>query len=149
MKPIILDWLKTQGLTAETALSASASNEPLLILAARQGNSDVLAALLEEGADLCALDFYGNNALWAACYAESVDCINLLLAAGIDIDFQNATGATALIYSSSCGKQAVVTLLLAEGANPFLTTLDEFSAMDLAANLQCLKLLRHATKIAG
>lgn len=117
-----------------------------LILAARQGRADVVNDLLRQGDDLNALDRYGNNALWAACFAESTACIESLLQAGIAIDYQNPSGATALIYASSSGKHAVVAQLLQAGANPLLTTQDEFSALDLAATRQCLQLLKQAHK---
>lgn len=123
----------------------SHQGEPLPILACRQGRLDVLNQLLLENVDLRALDRYGNNALWAACYAESAPCIQRLLEAGIDVDFQNATGATALTFASSSGRHEVVAQLLGAGANPLLTTQDDFSALDLAANRQCLRLLKQAT----
>lgn len=119
--------------------------EAHLILAARQGRGDVLNYLLQQHADLNVLDNYGNNALWAACFAESSSCIKQLLDAGIDMDYQNTTGATALTYASSSGKYLVVAQLLQAGANPLLTTQDDFSALDLAANLECLRLLKQAT----
>lgn len=119
--------------------------EPLLIIAARQGRGDVLNYLLQQNTDLNELDNYGNNALWAACFAESSSCIKQLLDAGIDMDYQNTTGATALTYASSSGKHLVVAQLLQAGANPLLTTLDDFNALDLAANLECLRLLKQAT----
>lgn len=120
---------------------------PQLILAARQGRADVVDYLLKNKADLTLLDQYGNNALWAACFSDAVDCIQCLLQAGIDIDYQNPSGASALIYAASSGKQLVVERLLLAGANPLLTTQDDFSALDLAANRQCLQLLRQATKV--
>jgi thiosulfate/3-mercaptopyruvate sulfurtransferase len=118
--------------------------EPVLILAARQGRIDVLNHILNQGADLNVLDLYGNNALWAACFAESAQCIKRLLEAGIAIDFQNSTGASALIYASSSGKHTVVNQLLQAGANPLLSTQDDFSALDLAANRECLRLMKQA-----
>ncbi|MGZ4960740.1 MAG: ankyrin repeat domain-containing protein [Methylomonas sp.] len=118
---------------------------PQLILAARQGRAEIVDYLLRNEADLSALDPYGNNALWAACFSESADCIQRLIQAGIDIDYQNPGGASALIYAASSGKQAVVEQLLQAGANPLLTSHDDFSALDLAANRSCLQLLRRAT----
>jgi thiosulfate/3-mercaptopyruvate sulfurtransferase len=118
--------------------------EPVVILAARQGRIDVLNHILNQGADLNVLDLYGNNALWAACFAESAQCIKRLLEAGIAIDFQNSTGASALIYASSSGKHTVVNQLLQAGANPLLSTQDDFSALDLAANRECLRLMKQA-----
>jgi uncharacterized protein len=120
-------------------------DDPVLIIACRQNRIEVLDFLLKQDVDLSIVDKYGNNALWAACFAESSLCIERLLAAGIDIDFQNGSGASALIYAASSGKSAIVDQLLQAGANPLLTTQDDFSALDLAANIQCLRLLKKAT----
>lgn len=122
------------------------TTDQALILAAQQNRADVLNYLLEQGGYLNVLDAYGNNALWAACFAESPECIDALLDAGIDIDYQNPSGATALIYAASSGKNLIVAQLLRAGANPLLSTQDDFSALDLAATSQCLQLLRNAVK---
>jgi len=129
------DWIQAQA----------DQTEPLLILACRNGRIDVLNELLQSCTDLNVLDHYGNNALWAACFAESLSCIERLLQADIAIDFQNTSGATSLIYASSSGKHIVVEQLLQAGANPLLATQDDFTALDLAANRECLRLLKQAT----
>lgn len=138
----IAAWLAEHGFLSEASKQMNAKGQHALILAAQQGRADALAHLLTHGADLGALDRYGNNALWAACFAESTACIDLLLAAGIAIDYQNPSGASALIFASSSGRHEIVAHLLQAGANPQLTTQDDFSALDLAATRQCLHLLR-------
>lgn len=65
-----------------------------------------------------------------------------LIDAGVAIDHRNPDGATALIYAASAGKADVVALLLQSGADPSLETVDGFTARDLAANVECLTLLR-------
>ena len=70
--------------------------------------------------------------------------IERLIAAGIDIDVQNGNGASCLMYVSSNSKPDLVKLLLEKGANPSLKNFDDSSALDLAASLECLKLLRKA-----
>jgi len=113
-----------------------------LILASQQGRSDVLNFLIEQNAALDVIDEYGNNALWAACYAETSGCIEVLIDAGVDINYQNsASGATALIFAASSGREAVVEQLLAAGADPDLKTHDDFSALDLASTRKILKFL--------
>jgi ankyrin repeat protein len=143
----IVAWLLDNQFQLDQPLNANCQGGQPLILAAQQGRSDVLGYLLQQGADLSVLDPYGNNALWAACFANAADCIALLLRAGINIDYQNPSGATALIYASSSGRHGAVEQLLQAGANPLLTTQDDFSALDLAANRQCLQLLRHPAKL--
>ena len=147
MSPTHLEtWLLDNKFQSEAVSERNPAGQYALILAAQQGRIDVLQCLLRPETDLNIVDAYGNNALWAACFAESAECIAALLDAGIDIDYQNPTGATALTYAASSGKQAVVAQLLQAGANPLLTTHDDFSALDLASTRQCLQLLRHAAK---
>lgn len=142
----IIAWLQANHFQPEQPELANSNGVAPMILAAQQGRAEVLGYLLQQGVDLNVLDQYGNNALWAACFAGATDCIALLLKAGIAIDYQNPSGATALTYAASSGKQAVVAQLLLAGANPLLSTQDDFSALDLAANRQCLQLLRIAVK---
>ena len=73
--------------------------------------------------------------------------IRQLVAAGVPLDHANLTGATALMYAASSGKTEVVQTLLSLGANPHLRTQDDFSALDMAANLDCLRLLRATTRV--
>jgi uncharacterized protein len=139
-------WLLDNEFDTTSPLINNQSGQPALIMAAQQNRLDVLNYLLDQAADLAVLDAYGNNALWAACFAEAADCISALLRAGINIDHQNPSGATALIYASSSGKHLIVSQLLQAGANPLLTTQDDFSALDLAATRPCLQLLRQSVK---
>ena len=55
---------------------------------------------------------------------------------------RNANGATVLMYASSTGKTQWVRFLLEKGADPYLKSLDDFTALDLAANVETLRLLR-------
>ncbi len=86
----------------------------------------------------------GCNALWLACYHGSHAIIERLIAAGIDLDLQNGNGATCLMYVASNSKPDLVKLLLEKGADARLKNFDDFSALDLAASIDCLKLLRKA-----
>lgn len=142
MKPEIRDWLQNNYFSvAQPTLKNSAGIYPL-ILASQQGRSDVVRFLIDRNAALDVVDQYGNNALWAACYAENSDCIDALIGAGIDINHQNcASGATALIFAASSGREKVVEQLLAAGADPTLKTHDDFTALDLASTRKILKSL--------
>ena len=62
------------------------------------------------------------------------------------IDHQNLTGATCLMYAASSGKPEIVRKLLQLGANPHLLTQDDYSALDMAASIECLQLLRATTR---
>lgn len=115
-----------------------------LMRAAKEGRLDIVEELLALGVDIAVTNADGCNALWLACYNGSHAIIERLIAAGIDIDLQNGNGASALMYVSSNSKPDLVKLLLEKGANAKLKNFDDFSALDLAASVDCLKLLRKA-----
>lgn len=135
-----VQWLKENRLESATAINTD--GDAALILAARQGRADILVQLIADGADIFALDGYGNNAVWAACYAESEGCVRELITAGCDPDYRNPNGNTAMAYAASSGKDALVHLLLELGADPNIANDDEMTPLDLAASLTSFKLLR-------
>jgi ankyrin repeat protein len=142
MDTAVWDWLQDHYFSvAQPNLKNLSGVEPL-ILASQQGRADVVAFLLDQAAPLEVLDDYGNNALWAACYAESSVCIAALIDAGIDMNYQNpASGATALMFAASSGREATGQQLLAAGADASLQNHDDFTALDLASTRAILKLL--------
>ena len=142
MKPEIWDWLQNNYFSVTRPALKNHDGIYPLILASQQGRSDVVRFLIGQNAEINVIDQYGNNALWAACYADSSDCIDALIQAGIDINHQNsASGATALIFAASSGREKVVEQLLAADADPDLKTHDDFTALDLASTRRILKLL--------
>lgn len=113
-----------------------------LMKAALVGDVDAIAKLIAAGAPLEARNNDGNTALWLACVGHHLPAIAALVAAGIDLNNRNDNDATALMYAASTGKAAVVDALLKAGADRSLQTLDGFTALDMAATLECLMLLR-------
>ncbi|EHR69908.1 ankyrin repeat-containing protein [Burkholderiales bacterium JOSHI_001] len=140
-------WLAANGF-ADVHTPAQHGNTPLMH-AAWKGERDIAQALLDAGVDRAATNGDGNNALWLACVSRDLDLVRRLVASGVPIDHANFTGATALMYAASSGRTEVLKLLLALGANPRLTSQDDFSALDMAANLECLTLLRSASRAAA
>lgn len=142
IKPEIRDWLQNNYFSLTQPILKNAAGIYPLVLANQQGRHDVVNYLLEQGAPLNVVDEYGNNALWAACYAQSSDCLAALIHAGVDINYQNpASGATTLMFAASSGREQVVEQLLTAGANPSLKTHDDFTALDLASTRKILNLL--------
>lgn len=145
MSPNLAAFLDHHGFPRDrlSELQADRRFTPLM-RAGKEGRLDIVEELLALGVDLAVTNADGCNALWLACYNGSHAIIETLIAAGIDIDLQNGNGASALMYVSSNSKPDLVELLLAKGANPKLKNFDEFTALDLAASVGCLKLLRQA-----
>ncbi|BBE50990.1 hypothetical protein OYT1_ch1436 [Ferriphaselus amnicola] len=145
------EWLAQAGFDVSEPLQIDgtiANATTPLMHAARLGQFDMLTMLLARGADPCLMNADSNGALWFACFAESEACALALIKAGAPLDTQNVNGATALIYCSSAGKTPLVHLLLEAGADTALMTLDDFTALELAANRDCLRLLKSARKVA-
>jgi ankyrin repeat protein len=143
MSPEIREWLQNNYFSVARPILKNSADIYPLILASQQGRIDVVNFLIDQNAVPDVIDQYGNNALWAACYSENTDCIDALINAGIDINHQNfASGATALIFAASSGREKVVEQLLAAGADPNLKTHDDFTALDLASTRKILKLIQ-------
>ena len=114
-----------------------------LMRAALLGRDSLVEELLALGADIHLCNRDGNNALWLACVSGNGTLVQRLLDAGIDLDNRNLTGATALMYTASSGKADMTQILLENGADPLIRTDDDYLAVELAATMDCLKLLRH------
>jgi thiosulfate/3-mercaptopyruvate sulfurtransferase len=146
--PALVAWLRREGFSGDDINARVANEMTPLMRAALKGDSGMARKILAASGELAARNGDGNNALWLACVERHLDMIDLLIGAGIDLDNLNDNGATALMYAASSGRTEVVAHLLARGADIALETLDGFSAMDMAANIDCLNLLRAAHKKA-
>jgi rhodanese-related sulfurtransferase len=137
-------WLSEHGLS-DPHTPGDHGNTPLM-QAAWRGETAIVEALLAQGVSLTAVNGDGNNALWLGCVSNDPALVIMLARAGVPIDHINLTGATCLMYASSSSKPDIVRVLLALGADPLIQTQDDYTAMDMAASLECLQLLRAATK---
>jgi len=138
--PELAAWLAREGFVGPDGRGAH-GNTPLMV-AAWRGAAAIVEALLAHGVQLDAVNGDGNNALWLACVNGKPEVMKRLVAAGVPIDHANTTGATCLMYAASSGKTDVLRTLLLLSADMTLRTQDDFSALDMAANIDCLQLLR-------
>jgi rhodanese-related sulfurtransferase len=144
--PLLAAWMSEQGYTSGDINAIAANLSTPLMRAAQLGEVAIAEELIACGAALDPTNADGNNALWLACYSGNVRLVDLLIGRGIDIDKQNDNGATCLMYAASAGKTVIVLRLLDAGADISLKSLDDFTALDMAANIECLRLLRHASQ---
>jgi uncharacterized protein len=143
LNPPLVHWLQTQGFDPADLDQRGHNGDTALMLATRMGEFVVVHELLEAGATVNVKNNDGNNALWFACFRDFDVLIDPLVEAGIDLDNQNDNGATVLMYAASAGKTEMVKRLLAAGADSQLTNLDDFRAIDFAANREILGILKH------
>ena len=118
-----------------------------LMNAALNGQTSLVQTLIEAGERVDLSDPNGNQALWFACVSNDPEAVRLILSAGADINHVNETGATALMYAASAGKAHALAALLATGPD-LRIELGGLTALDMAASLECLSLLRAADKKA-
>ncbi len=119
--------LLDRGLDPDTV---DAQGNSLLILAAREGNAETVAALLKHRAKINHRNQAGESALMLAVYRGHGKTAETLLAAGAQV---NHEGWTPLHYAAFEGREALAERLLAAGADPKALTPNRANALMLAA----------------
>ena len=137
-------WLIENGFNPQQLDQPGRHQDTPIILASRRGETNIVEELIAAGVNVNHRNMDGTNALWAAVVADSRNIAEHLLAAGVDLDNQNDNGATTLMYAASNGKTEWVRFLLEKGADTALKSLDDYTALDLASNIDILRLLRKA-----
>ncbi|RLU02037.1 ankyrin repeat domain-containing protein [Ketobacter sp.] len=140
----LTEWLQSHQYDVDNLDAKGANHHTALMTAAMESNLEICEELLNKGASVHLLNKDGNNALWFACVVGNPHLIQLLIHHGADINNQNDNGATVLMFAASKGNAEIVKLLVALGAKQDLVTLDDFSALDVCADLETLKILRAA-----
>lgn len=90
----------------------------ILMLAARNGNADLVRAVLAKKVDVSATDNSGANALSHAVRSGNDEAARLLLAAGAKVEVVDRYGWTPLMHAAVNGHAGTVKLLLEKGASP-------------------------------
>ncbi|MDT8399373.1 MAG: ankyrin repeat domain-containing protein [Pseudomonadales bacterium] len=126
-----------------TVLSGTASAQQTLVDLVRDGQREAaLAAITSPDIDLEAAEPDGSTALLWATYADDLDLVRALLAAGARADISNRYGSSPLIEAVKLGNAELVRLLLDAGANPDSSNQDKQTALMLAANIGALDIAR-------
>jgi ankyrin repeat protein len=93
---------------------------PPVIIAARQGYTELLKVLLEAKADVNRRGADGSYAITSAAAAGHWDAVGLLMERGANLNVQDAQGSTALLLATRAGHETLVRSLLERGADPRL-----------------------------
>lgn len=136
------DWLLRSGFDPNDINRTGKYDDIPLTLACRQGREDIAAELIYLGSIINHRNMDGTDPLWACVVSNSFKLAEKLIDLGADIDNQNGNGATVLMYAASAGKAPWVRFFLEQGADTSLKSLDDFTALELASNIECLRLLR-------
>ena len=105
-------------------------------LAAQNGHGNVIKVLVEFGADVEEKGKNGCPPLVTAAANNHVDCVNTLLDLGANINSSDLNGNTALhVVAKLPNPSAIITLLLARGANSKLTNNQGYAPLQLALSI--------------
>jgi ankyrin repeat protein len=117
-------------------------NTPLII-ASREGHTDIVKVLLDKGADIDVVDksSIGTTALIIALKGSHTDIAELLVEKGADVKIKDRHGFTALMCASYFGYTKMVKLLIEKGADINAKEVGGKTAFDLAKNEEIRKLL--------
>ena len=86
------------------------------MLAAMEGHTDTVQALLAKGADVNTKGSKGFTALMLAAYEGRTDTVQALLGKGVDVNAKSKNGFTALIAAKEKGHNEIVRILKEAGA---------------------------------
>lgn len=137
-------WINQNGFDSNHINQPGRYQDTPLILACRRGEVAVAKDLIEAGADIHHSNMDGTTALWACVVSDCFDLAEQLLEAGSDVNHTNGNGATTLMYACSAGKSQWVDYFLGKGADISIESLDGFTALELASNVECLRLMKSA-----
>lgn len=107
---------------------------PLMNATIADNGKEVFDFLIENGADLKAVNNNGGTFLHTAALKGSIYAIETALNAGIDINFQNTEGSTALILAAIANKKEFVEALLNNNADINIQNKKGNTALILAAS---------------
>ena len=113
----ILEFLLSQGHSPD-ARNSTRRKTPAICAACRSGHSEVARVLLRADASLDVSSF-DDNALFSAVYGRSLECVKLLVEAGIDIHKTYDLGhrfKNALAFAEEEGCSEIATFLCEQGA---------------------------------
>jgi ankyrin repeat protein len=112
-----------QLLRAGATVDARTEDSFTPVLNAAQAGPDVIAALLDAGADAAVQHpRYGWRPLDRFAEHSNVEAIRLLLKTGVEVNARGIDGSTALMSAAEAGSLECVALLLHAGADPTLSS---------------------------
>ena len=122
----------------------NSDGENALHVAARYGDAEVVAALLDRGADIHTATLANWTPLHFASFQGNHKVATLLLQRGADPNRRAKHGLTPLLLASMEGDEAMVEVLLAHGAAPSLAAEGGFTPLHRAMDVETARLLLEA-----
>ncbi|MEI6456753.1 MAG: ankyrin repeat domain-containing protein [bacterium] len=110
-------------------------DEPLMVFAARNNQPEIIALLLNKGADINAANRLGSNPLHLAAFTGNYELMEMLMKNGVNWQVKNLRGKAPVHYVSYGKNPQVFTLFLERDKNILSEKTDEGATLlHLAAN---------------
>ncbi len=103
-----------------------------LMIAANNGHTDCVQALIDAGAKVNHTNSMGFTTLMGAALTGHTQCVQALIDAVANLDYAGVFGNTALMRAAVCGRTVCVQALIDAGANVNHTNKDGYTALDIA-----------------
>lgn len=121
------------------------NDDSALSLACWKNHTDVALLLISKGANVAKTDRFDDNPLLDSSKNNNLRVAEALIATGrISIDHQNQTGNTALHQAAQAGHPDMVRLLLRKGCNPTIKNKEGKTALGVATDSDCTRILNEA-----
>lgn len=95
----------------------NAIGDPLLNIAAANGNTELIRMLVEAGASVDEIDHVENTPLHIAAANGQAKAVTLLLTYDADLNYRNLKGATPIMLAAMNGQKQTYNMLVEYGAN--------------------------------
>lgn len=135
--------LKSPGIKVN---EASQQGETPLMMACIKGHLDLVKELIRRGADVNRAGWTPLHYATSADLPQTLDIIKLLLDKSAYIDAESPNGTTPLMLAAQYSSEAVVDLLIAEGADVILRNQRGFTAADFARQVDRQYMVDKLTK---
>jgi ankyrin repeat protein len=103
-----LDQVKEHFSNNKTDVNSSIEGRPLIHYAADYGQRDIIQFLIDNGANVNAVDKHGISALLAAIWEGHTECVRLMLQRGADKNGKTPDGQP---YLEAAEKEEIASLL--------------------------------------
>lgn len=113
--------------------AAGPNNAHAIHFATQNGNHELVELLIQYGADLnVKIEDTGLTPLMIASQLGLVKIVTILVLSGVDLDAEDAVGNTALHFAAREGNHNIAYILLAAGADSYITNMEDDNPIDLA-----------------
>lgn len=126
----------------DTEIKEKFSQFTPLLMATYNGHYNIVRMLVENGADIHAIDKDNNNPFLWASFNGFYDITKLLLEHGADYNIQDNPGYTALMWAVSNSSEKMVDLILGYKPNLNVQNNDKYTALYMAAREQNKKIFK-------